>query len=631
MKVKIPYKISWTLTIALTIFAITLPLLSTTAYAQGSTSKTNQENCKDNQSQKSSRKKRRRPGAANRDCNTKQVQVNPQTGDAKVVIVKEQEKPRNYLPRTFSAIPRPRSAQFKEMVPIPDRWRIVDALGYNDRWYDPYNRNVLKADKPVHGEDWFFNLGIISDTVYEDREVATPVGLQSSNNPGDLDVFGNYQQSLLNENLAVEFVYYKGDTTFKPPEYEFRFIPVFNYNRTRIKEILGLNVDPERGQTRTDNHVGIQALFVDKHLRDVSANYDFDSIRFGIQPFSSDFRGFLFQDSPFGVRLFGTRDNNKYQYNLALFRRMEKDTNSGLNDAGVSLRDDDLFIANIYLQDKPALGFFSQFTIIHNRNRENTLFFDNNGFLARPASFGTERPREYDVTYLGYNGDGHFGRLNLTTSAYYAYGDESHGVFTEEKSDIRAYFLAAEASVDFDWIRLSASLLYGSGDDDPFDNRSEGFDAIFENPQFAGADTSYWIRQANPLIGGGKVALSARNGLLNSLRSSKEHGQSNFTNPGIGLLGVGMDMELLPELSFSMNANYLQFNNTEVLQVARQQANINKDIGLDLSAAAIWRPLNSQNVVLRLSYARLFAADGFEQLFGKGDPDSLLLNIILTY
>ena len=92
-----------------------------------------------------------------------------------------------------------------------------------------------------------------------------------------------------------------------------------------------------------------------------------------------------------------------------------------------------------------------------------------------------------------------------------------------------------------------------------------------------------------------------------------------------------MDMELLPELSFSMNANYLRFDKTEVLEVARQQSNIDKDIGVDVSAAFIWRPLNSQNVVLRFSYARLFAGDGFEQLFGEGDADSLLFNVILTY
>ena len=620
------------------LFIITLFLffniaISEKARAQESDTNQANQNCEDSQDKDTSKKRRRRPGGNNRDCNFEEVKVNPDTGEAEIVEVqaKEPTKIRTYRARSFSPIPRPVSGDFKAKIPIPDRWRIVETLGYKERWYDPYNQNVLKADKPIHGEDWFFNLGIISDTVYEDRDVATPVGLQSSNNPGDLDVFGDYQQSLLNQNLALEFVYYKGDTTFKPPDYEYRFIPVFNYNHTRIEEILGVNVDPDEGQTRTDQHVGIQALFFDKHLRNVSSNYDFDSIRFGIQPFSSDFRGFLFQDSPFGVRLFGTRDNNKYQYNLALFRRMEKDTNSGLNDAGVNLRDDDLFIANVYLQDKPRLGFFSQFTIIHNRNRETDLFYDNNGFLARPASLGTERPREYDVTYFGYNGDGHFGRLNLTTSAYYVFGDESHGTFNDEKSDIGAYFLASEASIDFDWVRLSASFLYGSGDDDPYDDKSQGFDAIFENPQFAGADTSYWIRQANPLIGGGKVALSARNGILNSLRTSKEHGQSNFTNPGIGLLGIGMDMELLPELSFSMNANYLRFDKTEVLEVARQQSNIDKDIGVDVSAAFIWRPLNSQNVVLRFSYARLIAGDGFEQLFGEGDADSLLFNVILTY
>ncbi len=58
------------------------------------------------------------------------------------------------------------------------------------------------------------------------------------------------------------------------------------------------------------------------------------------------------------------------------------------------------------------------------------------------------------------------------------------------------------------------SLLYASGDGDPYDNKSQAFDAIFENPIFAGADTSYWIRQAVPLLGGGRVTLSGRNGLL---------------------------------------------------------------------------------------------------------------------
>ncbi|MGB0322818.1 MAG: hypothetical protein ACPGAL_00010 [Luminiphilus sp.] len=538
---------------------------------------------------------------------------------------------KEYVARRFSPVPKPSVEQFVAAVPIPDRWRIVDALGYEDNWWDPYNQNTIKGDKPIH-DDWFFNITAISDTVYEFRDVPTPVGGQTTDAGGSLDVLGSVQQGFWNQNTALEFVYYKGDTVFRPPDWEYRFIPVFNYNAVRLGETLGTNANPAVGRLREDNHVGIQTLFIDRHLRNVSDRYDFDSVRVGIQPFSSDFRGFLFQDVPFGVRLFGNRNNNKYQYNLAWFRRLEKDTNSGLNDLSESWRNDDVFVANLYLQDKPSLGFFSQFSLIYNRNRENDKpFYDTNQFIQRPASLGQERLRDYDVYYLGYSGDGHFGRLNLTTSLYLALGEEQDSVFTNSVSDIEAYFIAAEPSIDFDWIRVRGSLLYGSGDDDPYDGKSQGFDAIFENPQFAGADTSYWIRQGVPLIGGGRVALSQRNGILNSLRSSKEHGQSNFTNPGVLLAGVGTDMDILPELRLSLNANYLAFADTSALEVARAQAGIDRHIGYDLSASLTYRPFMTQNVVVRLSYAQLLSGNGYQQLFGDDDPVSVLLNAVLTF
>ena len=552
------------------------------------------------------RSTRRRAGGSNRDCTYREVTVDEETGEV-LREVPVAAAPRTVLPRRYSAIPRPTAEQYVELVPIPDRWRIVDSLGYEDNWWDPYNQNTIKGDKPIHG-DWFFNVTAISDSVLELREVPTPVGGQSTGGAGSLDVLGATEQHLFNQNLAVELVYYQGDTVFRPPDWEFRFTPVFNYNYTELDEILGVNADPRDGRTRNDNHVGIQAAFIDKHLRDVSDRYDFDS-----------------------VRLFGTRDNNRFQYNLAWFRRMEKDTNSGLNDVSESLRDDDVFIANVYWQDFPTLGFFSQASLIYNRNREDEVFYDTNDFIQRPASVGEERLREYDVYYLGYNGDGHFGRLNLTTSLYVALGEEKDAVFSGRKSDIEAFFFAAEPSMDFDWIRARLSFLYASVDDDPFDGKSTGFDAIFENPQFAGADTSYYIRQGLPLIGGGRVALSQRNGVLNSLRSSKEHGQSNFTNPGVLLLGGGVDLDLLPELRLSFNANYLAFAETEVLEVARQQANVDSEIGMDLSAAVIWRPFMSQNVVVRLSYAQLLSGQGYKDLYGDEDPYSLLCNVILTF
>ncbi|WP_269620758.1 hypothetical protein [Zhongshania sp. BJYM1] len=528
------------------------------------------------------------------------------------------------------SIPVPRLEDFSPATAIPDRWRIVESLGYENNWYAPYNRNTLKADTPIH-DDWFFNLSIIADTVFEYRDVPTPVGIQTTANAGDLDLYGSTKQSQFVENLAVELVYYKGDTVFRPPDYEFRFTPVFNYNATKLDEKVGIDVLPSSGKTRYQDFAGLQAAFVDVHLRNVSENYDFDSVRVGIQPFNADFRGFLFQENQFGVRFFGTRENNVIQYNLAWFRRLEKDTNTGLNNIGETPRDDDIFVANLYWQDLLALGHTTQFTVLYNRNREKDFFYDKNGVIQRPASIGTERPRQYDVVYFGMNSDGHLGRLNITSALYYAIGKQENSPFSNDDADISAYFAAAELSFDQDWIRWRASFLYGSGDDDPYDDKETGFDAVVENPLFAGADTSYWIRQAVPLIGGGKVALSSRNGVLNSLRASKEHGQSNFTNPGTVLLGVGADFDVLPELRISFNANQLWFDNTSSVEVARQQANVSNDIGQDLSVAAIYRPFMSQNIVLRLSYAVLLPGEAYQQLYSDHSQQSVLFNAIFTY
>lgn len=531
------------------------------------------------------------------------------------------------------ALPAPSLANLNAAIPVPDRWRLVSNLGYAENLFDPYNNNnVLKGDRPVH-DDWFFNLLAISDTIIEPRSFPVPVGNASTAEPNQLDTIGDGDQLLYATSLITEFVYFKGDTVFRPPDWEYRITPVFQVNYVEVGERGVVRANPGSGRTRKDQHIGWQTAFVDKHLRNVSDRYDFDSLRVGIQPFSSDFRGFLFQDQQFGLRLFGNRDNNIYQYNLAWFRRLEKDTNSGLNRID-RLRDDDVFIANIYRQDWPYLGFFSQLTAAYNRNREgNELFFDDNNFIARPASIGFERSREYDAYYLGYNGDGHFGRLNLTVSSYYLFGRQSSSIYHNGPTKISAFFAAAEAGFDWDWRRFRFSLVYASGDDDPYDDKETGYDAIFENPQIAGSDTSYWIRQTVPLIGGGRVAISQRNGLLNNLRSSKELGQSNFTNPGLLLLGLGTDLDLTPEFRLSFNANQLWFANTAVLEVARNQGQIDEHIGLDLSAAAIWRPFATQNIVLRLSAAYLLPGQGFEDLYGDviGAPYSVLGNFTLQY
>jgi hypothetical protein len=526
----------------------------------------------------------------------------------------------------------------RDEVPIPDRWRLIEAVGVHSRWFDPYHQNTLKGDRPIKGtRDWFFTLTGVFDSVIEPRSFPIPVSVQTTQRPGSLDTFGRTSSLGLSQTALVGLALTKGSTAFKPPEAEFRLSLAFNENYAEVPEKRVLSVAPSRSGRRTDGWIGVQEAFVDYHLRNVSSRYDFDSLRVGIQPFSTDFRGFLFQDNQLGVRLFGDRDNNRYQYNLAWFRRLEKDTNSGLNDVTQRLRDDDVFVANLYRQDLPVPGMTSQVTVVYNRNREaGQIHIDDNGFPVRPALIGDLRTRDYDVVYLGYNADGHIGRLNLTASAYGALGEDRNSIFTGKPADIRAWFVAAEPSYDLDWIRVRASFLYASGDRNPYDDKETGYDAIFENPQFAGADTSYWIRQGVPFAGGGRaVTVSGRNGVLNDLRSSKDEGQSNFNNPGTMLIGVGGDLDLTPRIRLSGNINHIAFADTAVVRALRNEGSIPRSLGWDYSASVIWRPQMIQNVVLRGSVALFDPGAGFGDLFANSNGDnryySILLNAILSF
>ncbi|MBB6124140.1 hypothetical protein [Sphingobium subterraneum] len=536
-----------------------------------------------------------------------------------------------------------------DQVPVPDRWRLIQSLGVvQERWFDPYHQNTYKGDRPInpekvkwlpiHGDDWFFVASAVSDTVLEPRTFPIPVGTPTTERPGGLDAFGKDASVVASQTFIVGASLIKGSTAFMPPHIEYRVTLALNASYVNVPEKQVLFVQSSKPSHRTDHFLGVQEAFIDYHLRNTSDRYDFESIRVGIQPFQSDFRGFLFNDQQLGIRFFGNRDNNRFQFNLAAFWRLEKDTNSGLNSVVQTPRDDFVFVANLYRQDFLIPALTSQITAVYNRNREqDDTHIDDNGFPVRPAVLGNHNRRAYDVVYLGYNADGRIGRMNLTASLYGALGKDRNSIFTRKPAKIRAFFAAAEASYDVDWMRFRVSGLYASGDGDPYDNTENGFDAIFENPVFAGADTSYWIRQSIPFIGGaaGPVSINGRNGILNSLRSSKEEGQSNFNNPGTMLLGAGADFDLTPQVRLSTNINHLWFQNTATLREFRNEGSIPKSIGWDLSAAGIWRPKATQNIVFRLSGAVLAPGDGFRDLFTNSDRNrnyySVLANLILSY
>jgi hypothetical protein len=510
-----------------------------------------------------------------------------------------------------------------DFVPTSDRWALEfpdwqrypqgqggDYPYVRGRLLDPFNQNVLKGDKPVLGQDIFMVLTGISETSFDFRNVPTPAGV-STEIPGAEEFFGQGTGYSLLQSFIGSFELFKGDTAFKPRTWAVRVTPVFNLNYLNTEERNVVNISPEEGTNRFENHFALQEAFAEVKLFDVGPNYDSVSVRGGIQPFSSDFRGFLFRDNNLGARAFGNWGRNRNQWNVAYFDQLEKDTNSFLNT--FDRRDQRVFIANYYRQDAFTLGYTITASFHANIDQGDEFFFDHNGFLVRPAPIGRVEPHEVRAYYVGFGGDGHIGRLNLTHIFYQAFGtDELNGI-AAQPADINAQFVAVELSIDKDWYRPRGTFVFASGDGTPDDDEARGFDAIFDNPNIIGGPFSFWNRQGIRLAGTG-VELVGPASVLPAMRSSKIEGQASFVNPGIFIVNAGLDMELTPKLRSVINASYLRFHKVEVLQAVLFQDGIRKDLGIDLSVGFQWRPFLNDNAIIQGGISIFTPLGGFEDI-----------------
>ena len=507
-----------------------------------------------------------------------------------------------------------------------DRWRIgfpeYDRYGdraargrdipfTRGRWWDPYKQSVLKGDYPIKGNKLFMILSAVSTSTIEQRRAPTPSDV-STDEPGSAEFFGQPEQLAFNQTLQFSFELFHGDTTFKPRDWAIKISPTFSIpNYLNARENGVVNIDVRRGTNRTDTHISFEEAFAEVKLADINANYDFISARAGIQPFVSDFRGFIFSDNNLGFRLFGAADNNRIQYNAAYFSMLEKDTNSGLNR--FDTRHQNVYVANIFRQDFIRKGYTIQGSLHYNDDRRG-VEFDRNGFLVRPALIGDVRPHAIKVGYLGISGDGHLGRLNLSHSYYYALGRDDRNPIAGQDVRVKSHMAAVEASVDKDYLRFKGSFFWAQGDANPTDNKATGFDAIFDDPNFVGGQFSYWNRNGIRLTQTG-VGLVQPNSLLPSLRSSKIQGQANFVNPGIFIYNAGVDVEVTQRIKAVFNANYLRFHRTETLEYVLFQNRIRHDIGFDYSLGVAYRPFLINNVTMTFGAATLQTGRGFRDIF----------------
>jgi hypothetical protein len=522
------------------------------------------------------------------------------------------------------------SAETPHFVPLTDRWEGITPPPYElnakGHWYDPYNQNKLKGDYPIFGQNTFLLLTASSESFAEAARVPTPSGV-STNNPLSPNFFGFGDRIMLAQSLRLSLEFYHGQVAFRPRDWELRATGVYNRNYLDLRENNAVNINPANGSERYDRQFALQELFLEKRLIDLSEHFDFVSARVGIQRFNSDFRGFIFNEFNLGARVFGSFHSNRYQYNIAYFGLLEKDTNSELN----TLFDDrtqEVYVANLYRQDLFTLGYTGQVSFHYNKDRAST-YVDDNGFRVRPAIIGASRPHEINAYYLGWTGDGHFGRFNVNHALYQVFGYDTFNPLANQRTTINAQMAALELSYDVDWKRYKISALYASGDSNPLNGMANGFDTIVDQPVFAGGPFSYWNVQAIGLLG---VRLVNRLSPFPDLTPSKTEGQANFVNPGIWIFNAAFDAEVTPKIKLILNGNYLRFANTAPLQQFLNQGAIRNDIGIDYGLGIIYRPFLNNNVNFTLSATGLTPLGGFQDIYDtKQTQYTIFSTLVLTY
>jgi hypothetical protein len=528
-----------------------------------------------------------------------------------------------------SVIPGERQ-ESSHFVPIEDRWRT--GLKPWDRYgrghprledypyalgngFNPYTQNLLKEDYPIIGQETFFNLAVISRTIANFRQVPTPnTPFESTPTPGQEDFYGNPNGFFFLQYYTIAMDLIHGDRAFKPNDWRIRIAPVVNTNYLEVYELGVVSPDVGQGRRRSRGFATLEEWWLEAKLADLSPDYDFLSIRGGSQPFTSDFRGFIFSDLNRAIRLFGTRLANRDQFNLIVFDQREKDTNSFLNS--FDPRNQQIIIANYYKQDFIWPGHTIQ-TSFHYDHDQAQLKYDKNGFLVRPDPIGIATPHEVNACYAGIASDGHINELNVTGAFYYAFGHDTLNQLALRPVDIGATMAALELSYSPDWIRFRSSVFFASGDNNVNDGKGGGFDGIVDNTQFAGGEFSFWVRQQIKLLGTNLKNLLS---IYPDLRASnKFQSQANFVNPGLQLYNVGVDFEVTQRTRLVTNCNFLFFDTTKTLESLVFQNNISKSIGTDLSLGMESRPFLNNNLIFRSGVSGLIVGNGFKALYGNID------------
>ena len=468
--------------------------------------------------------------------------------------------------------------------------------------FDVYNTNKWKGDLPVIGENIFLAGEVISANLLEVRDKA-----------------GADDETEVRSTEFITAELFHGDTVFRPPTWRVRANFAVDFR------------DASETTDGFDNDAAVQELFAEALLWDLDPYLDFASLRVGRQAFASDFRNFVFVDNNDGVQLFGTLNESKVDYQIAFFDLVAKDPISNLN-RGFEERNQTFFAANVFFEDVLAEGYKIEFTV--------QWAHDTNGFV--DPVFLTGVDRDVDVYYLGFLGDGRIGGLEVAHAFYWMTGeDEQNQVASQDGTlalsdlgqDINAFMAALEVAVPDNWRRYVFSALYASGDDDLGDGKGEGFDSVFDNPNFAGGAFGFTHRQAIAAgnLGANGIGLFNTNSFYPNLRT-KANDAPNSVNPGLVIVHGGCEADLSNYWSAFANVAYFHFAQTGALDdlaALGGNGSVSSSFGVDVSLAAEWRPFGVDNVIVTPGVQALFSTGGLEDLTGDSALAAVFLNAVI--
>ncbi|MGH7321506.1 MAG: hypothetical protein ACRELA_18035, partial [Candidatus Rokuibacteriota bacterium] len=486
------------------------------------------------------------------------------------------------------AAPRP-----GDLTPDPDRWRVLlpGATGVQPRapLYDPYNPNVLKGDYPIIGDKLFLQIIGVLDMFLDQKR-----NLDFSSRIKNVPFHEDNTLGQITALLSIEL--FHGDTVFAPKDWAIRVSPIWRFR-------CG---DDNAADNVCDDFITLFEAFGEVKLFEIGDTFDPTSLRLGLQVFNADFFGFVYNDVQPGARLFSEIARNQFKVNLAFFDRLQKDAVTALND--FERREHQVGVATFQWDDFifPGFNILPVFVVNHDEG------------VAGKA---------LDAYYLGLTTNGRLGRFNVNSAFYYVFGDTAQNTPNKQSQDISAGMGFVQVTYPVRFWNPRIAVVYATGDGDPNDSRAHGFDSVFDTVNFGGGQFSYLFGEKIQL---GATTLFRGNSVLPSLRGA--NATSQFVNPGVLAVNVGVDLALTAKTILEANYNYVRFDDTSSLEALTKQKDVSSEVGHEFNVGLTYRPFLNEQVILFAGGAVFFPGQGIEDTFGSNDPVwKAIIRAILTF